>query len=133
MRYIAGAAVVLVFLGIALSTAMSESFVNPYRSVSDVVSGGQSYEGRQVQVQGYVVKESVEWAPRNLNFTLTDGRASIDVVYYGVIPATFPLGEELEQSTRIDVVAIGVVKNGRVYANKLLVKCPSKYEAKIAE
>ncbi|NOZ58306.1 MAG: cytochrome c maturation protein CcmE, partial [Euryarchaeota archaeon] len=72
LRYVVGVLVVLVFLGIALSTATSESFVNPYKSVSDVVEDPGRYEGRQVQVQGYVVKESVEWAPRNLNFTLTD-------------------------------------------------------------
>ncbi|NOZ58222.1 MAG: cytochrome c maturation protein CcmE, partial [Euryarchaeota archaeon] len=48
-----------------------------------------------------------------------------------VIPATFPLGEDLEQTTRIDVVAIGVVKQGEIRASKLLVKCPSKYEAKV--
>jgi cytochrome c-type biogenesis protein CcmE len=132
LKYLAGAAVVVIFVGIAFSTTSSESFVNPYKSVSEVVGKAQSYQGKQVQVQGYVVEGTVSWAPKNLNFTLTDGKASIRVVYYGVIPATFPLGKELDPNSRIDVVAIGVLRGDTVIANKLLVKCPSKYEAKVS-
>ena len=133
LKYLVGVAVVLVFVGIAFSTTTSESFVNPYKSVSEVVGKAQSYQGRQVQVQGYVVEGSVKWVPKNLNFTLTDGRASIRVAYYGVIPSTFPLGRKLGPNSRIDVVAIGVLRGDTLVASKLLVKCPSKYEAKLAE
>ncbi|WP_456474428.1 cytochrome c maturation protein CcmE [Candidatus Pyrohabitans sp.] len=132
LKYIVGIAVVLVFVGIAFSTTSSGSFVNPYKSVSEVVSNAQNYQGKQVQVQGYVVEGSVSWVPKNLNFTLTDEKATIKVAYYGVIPATFPLDKELDPNTQIDVVAIGTLQGDTVIANKLLVKCPSKYEAKVS-
>jgi cytochrome c-type biogenesis protein CcmE len=132
LKYLVGVAVVLVFVGIAFSTTTSESFVNPYKSVSEIVNNAQSYQGKQIQVQGYVVEGTVSWVPKNLNFTLTDGKASIKVAYYGVIPATFPLDKELDSNSRIDVVAIGTLRGDTVIANKLLVKCPSKYEAKVS-
>jgi cytochrome c-type biogenesis protein CcmE len=132
LKYLVGVAVVLVFVGIAFSTTSSESFVNPYKSVSEVVNNAQSYQGKQVQVQGYVVEGTVSWVPKNLNFTLTDGKASIKVAYYGVIPATFPLDKEFDPNSQIDVVAIGTLRGDTLIANKLLVKCPSKYEAKVS-
>ncbi len=133
LRYAVGIAVVLIFVGIAFSTTSSESFINPYKSVSEVVGNAQSYQGKYIQVKGYVVQGTVKWVPGNLNFTITDGSAKLRVAYYGVRPANFPVGEKLDEKSRIDVVVQGKLEGDVFVANKLLVKCPSKYEAKMAE
>ncbi len=133
VKYIAGVALILIFVLVIFSTTSGgdSGFINPYKSVSDVVNNPSRYTNRQVQVQGIVVEDTVVWAPNNLNFTITDGKKYLDVVYYGVIPATFPLGKELDPNSRIDVVAIGTFDGQKVIANKLLVKCPSKYESEL--
>ena len=47
------------------------------------------------------------------------------VVYYGVVPGNF------DQAT--SVVAKGIVKEQEFVADKLLVKCPSKYQGEDGE
>lgn len=133
LKYVAGVGLILVFLLVIFSTTSSSgsNFINPYKSVSEIVENPNNYINKQVQVQGYVVKDTIAWAPKNLNFTLTDGKNTIPIVYYGVIPATFPLGAELDESSRIDVVAIGRFDGEKVVADQLLVKCPSKYQSQL--
>ncbi len=133
LKYAAGVGLILVFILVIFSTTSSSGsdFINPYKSVSEIVEHPNNYINKQVQVQGYVVKSTIAWAPKNLNFTLTDGKSTIPVVYYGVIPATFPLGAELDENSRIDVVAIGRFDGEKVVANQLLVKCPSKYQSQL--
>lgn len=131
LKYLLGVVVILVFGGLAFSTTSGGSFVNPYRSVSEVVNNIQSYQGKQIQVNGYVMEGTVSWMPKNLNFTLTDGKASLKVAYYGVIPAAFPLNMEHDPGSQIGIVAVGALEGDTFIARKLLVNCPTKYEAKI--
>lgn len=133
VKYLAGGGLILIFTLVILSTTAGgkSGFINPYKSVSEIANNPDEYRDERVQAQGVVVEGTVEWVPRNLNFTLTDGKARMDVVYEGVIPATFPLGKELDPNSKIEVVAIGVYDGEKVRAEKLLVKCPSKYETKM--
>ncbi|MCE5284622.1 MAG: cytochrome c maturation protein CcmE [Pelosinus sp.] len=74
-----------------------------------------------VQVKGVLVSGSITQGEGSLKFTLRDERGEEKVIdYHGATP------EGLEQSTSI--VAVGKLKNGQFTAEKLLLKCPSKYQ-----
>ena len=76
-----------------------------------------------VQVSGKLVKGSDSFDEQNarLLFTLVNDKGeTLRVAYKGLKPGNF------EEATQ--VVAIGRVKGGMLDAEKLLVKCPSKYQ-----
>lgn len=123
----------VIFLFIVIGFSALDGFVSPYKTVSDVVNHPQDYTNRHVQVEGYVVKDSVSWAPPVLKFAITDGENQLDVRYEGVLPGSFPIGKVGTQS-KIDVVVIGsMADTGEFTADQILVKCPSKYEQKLNE
>ena len=76
-----------------------------------------------VQVMGALDKSSDRYdtQTQELSFALLDehGR-SMPVAYHGIRPGNF--------KDAISIVAIGRYRNGRIEADKLLVKCPSKYQ-----
>jgi cytochrome c-type biogenesis protein CcmE len=81
-----------------------------------------------VQVRGTLVgnKASVAADGKMLTFTLRDEASEeVSVVYAGAKP------EGLEQATSI--VAIGKYQNSQFTAEKLLVKCPSKYQGSVKQ
>ena len=78
---------------------------------------------KNCQVMGEIVKEAVAYDPASgaLRFPIKDQAGDrLDVYYIGVVPGNF------EQAK--DVVAIGRYHQGRFEAERLLVKCPSKYQ-----
>ena len=76
-----------------------------------------------VQVMGSLDKTSDRYdtARQELRFDLLDSNGHrMPVSYRGIKPGNF--------KDAISIVAIGSYKGGRVEAEKLLVKCPSKYQ-----
>ena len=77
-----------------------------------------------VQVMGALDKSSDRYdtgdAGALLQTSSTSTAATMPVVYRGIQPGNF--------KDAISIVAIGRYQNGRVEAEKLLVKCPSKYQ-----
>ena len=76
-----------------------------------------------VQVMGSLDKASDHYdtAKQELSFTILDGNGGkMPVVYRGIQPGNF--------KDAVSIVAIGPYREGRVEAEKLLVKCPSKYQ-----
>lgn len=117
--YILGTVLLLGFAGFSLSSF--KETLTPY------VSFEQAREAnRIVQVAGGLEKGSSSYADEQdfLYFTLQDPKTqeTIRVRYRGLKPANF---EEA-----ISIVAIGQYDEGskEFEANKLLVKCPSKYQ-----
>ena len=130
-KLVLGLGVILLFVVIGFSAL--DGFVSPYKTVSEVVSHPQDYTGRQIQVEGYVVKESISWLPPVLKFAVTDGKNQLDIKYEGVLPGSFPTGK-IGNPSRIDIVVIGsMADTGEFLAGQVLVKCPSKYEQKLNE
>ena len=81
--------------------------------------------GENVRVNGHVAPGSVEQEAGSLNlkFSIIEGRKSLPVVYEGVIPDTFKVGNE--------VVVEGYLDSAGIFrANTILAKCPSKYVPK---
>lgn len=120
--YWAGALVLLGFLALGLTT-FSQS-MNPYLSFADARKSA-----RTVQVMGALAPSSSRYdaATGTLHFGLVEEKTGerLDVAYKGVKPGNF---EEA-----ISIVAIGRHADGVFTAEKLLVKCPSKYQGQEVE
>jgi cytochrome c-type biogenesis protein CcmE len=117
--YMFGAVLLLAFAGFSFS-AFKDS-MTPYVSYERARTGD-----RIVQVAGALEKGSSSYVDtqESLFFTLKDPKSSetLRVRYQGLKPANF---EEA-----ISIVAIGRYDEGEkeFHAEKLLVKCPSKYQ-----
>lgn len=120
--YWAGAILVIGFLALGLST-FSRS-MTPYVSFTEAKAAP-----RTVQVMGALEKGTSRYDTntKTLLFTLFDEktRESIPVAYTDVKPANF--------EDAVSIVAIGRYEKGVFAAEKLLVKCPSKYQGEEME
>jgi cytochrome c-type biogenesis protein CcmE len=110
----AGLALAFVLLGV---TSFQKT-LTPYLSFEEA-----RHAKGVVQVMGGLDKTSDRYdtTTERLSFDLVDeygGR--MPVVYGGLRPANF--------KDAISIVAIGRYRGGRIEAEKLLVKCPSKYQ-----
>ena len=115
--YWVAAALTLAFLGFGL-TAFQKT-LTPYLSFDEA----RKSRG-VVQVMGGLDKESDRYdtSRQELSFDLLDpvSGGRMPVTYRGTKPANF--------KDAISIVAIGRFQDGRIEAEKLLVKCPSKYQ-----
>ena len=117
--YVIGSLLILGFIGFSLSSF--KQTLTPYVSYEEARTAN-----RMVQVAGALEKGSSAYRNENqsLYFTLKDPKtqANIRVRYKGVKPGNF--------EDAISIVAIGRFDEGtkEFEANKLLVKCPSKYQ-----
>ncbi|CQR73697.1 Cytochrome c-type biogenesis protein CcmE [Sporomusa ovata DSM 2662] len=106
---------------ITYSVFVFQSSVTPYVTFAQAKSAKST-----VQVKGILASAKVMQAEdgRYTQFMLRDDAGEeAAVVYRGVKP------DGLEQATGI--VAIGKYTNGQFQADKLLVKCPSKYQGSV--
>ena len=114
--YWIAAALTLAFVGFGL-TAFQKT-LTPYLSFDEAKKARGV-----VQVMGGLDKTSDRYdtTRQELAFDLLDpnGRR-MPVVYRGIRPGNF--------KDAISIVAIGRYRRGRIEAEKLLVKCPSKYQ-----
>jgi cytochrome c-type biogenesis protein CcmE len=120
--YWLGAAVLLGFVVLGLST-FSKS-MTPYVSFQEAKTSG-----RTVQVMGALEKGTSRYdiATKTLHFNLVDPHTKdvIPVTYTDVKPANF--------EDAVSIVAIGKYQADAFRAEKLLVKCPSKYQGEEVE
>ncbi len=120
--YWAGAVLILGFLVLGLSTFTKS--MTPYVTFTEAKSSG-----RTVQVMGALQKGSTRYdtEKKTLFFTLVDPQTKdvIPVAYTDVKPANF--------EDAVSIVAIGRYHNDTFAAEKLLVKCPSKYQGEEVE
>src|SRR6266542_4453211 len=110
----AGLAVVFVLLGVTSFTKT----LTPYLTFDEAKKARGV-----VQVMGSLDKTSDRYdtAREELSFDLLDASGRrMPVVYRGIRPGNF--------KDAISIVAIGRYREGRIQAEKLLVKCPSKYQ-----
>jgi cytochrome c-type biogenesis protein CcmE len=117
-------AVLTVAVSLAAMLAISVTFMvnaNPYVDVDQALSNG----GDGLHLLGTIQKSTVHSDPikREISFDVVDAKGkTMHVDYHG--EAISNMGEAEK------VVAIGYVKNGQFLSNKLLIKCPSKYDDK---
>ena len=114
--YVIAVVMALAFVGLGL-TAFQKT-LTPYLGFDEA----RKAKGL-VQVMGALDKESDRYDTVNqeLSFDLLDDKGGrIRIAYRGTKPANF--------KDAVSIVAIGRFASGRIEAEKLLVKCPSKYQ-----
>jgi len=123
-----GLVIVAVAIGIIISTAGDAStYVNFSKAKEMAVSG----DNESIHVVGTLKKNTAgqilemdyqpEIDPNYFSFTLIDNNnVAQKVVYKSTKPQDFDKSEQ--------VVVVGKMQNGTFAAEKILMKCPSKYE-----
>ena len=120
--------VVTVALG-GLLWASTREGAEYYKYVDEVLADAARYQGKRLRVHGDVVEGSLESDKASLRYRFKiasrapRSAAVISAEFNGIPPDTFKAGAE--------VIAAGVLaSDGRLLADKIETKCPSKYEAK---
>lgn len=116
-KWVAGVIIILIFGGFAFYSFSSS--LSPYVTLNEAARASG-----QVQVIGTIVEEkeiNFDLNTGRLEFYLADEEGTVAVVSY-----SGPRPDNLEESE--NVVIVGQYINGKFHAEKLLVKCPSKYE-----
>jgi len=138
------AVLLLAFAGVMYFTLREDAAY--YKHVDEVMSTPQQWEGRRLQLHGFVVPGSILVKPSTLEykFKVQSKGAVVDASYKGVVPDTFKdesevvLKGQLTPMTREEAQAFlaGVRETPRerplmfhTDANGIMAKCPSKYEA----
>ena len=120
-RFLIGGIIIFLAIGY-LGYIGFQSSATYYYTISELTEQESSIYGENVRVKGQVAPGSVEQEAvgRELKFTIIDGEESLPVVYRGVIPDTFKVGNE--------VVIEGQLNSAGIFqAYTLMAKCPSKY------
>jgi len=103
-----------------------------YKNVDEVMTNRQEWEGKKLQLHGYVVPGSILRKRDSLEYRFkvrsTPARSSdeavmVDATYSGVVPDTFKDEAEVVLKGRLDGTTFSTEANG------VMAKCPSKYEA----
>ncbi len=125
VKLIEGVSIIILLL--AMSANAIGDFLDPMKLVSEVTAQPEDYLNRNIQVIGFIVEGTWQkTGPNTYIFRLTDGNATIDVEYTGDVPGTI--------KPDVGVTVIGtLVSPDKVVSNKLLLKCPSKYEQDIRD
>lgn len=116
--------IVLPALFIILIGGLFTENISPYISVTELKT--DDVANRNVQVYGDVLVDSIHFDKDLglLSFDITDGDSVVQVQHRGMV-------SNLQNAT--EVVAIGEYMDGVFQAEKVLVKCPSKYQELISE
>jgi cytochrome c-type biogenesis protein CcmE len=118
---------VLAFTGL-LWVTLSEG-TEYYKHVDEVMASPQDWQGKQLQLHGFVVANSILVRPDTLEyrFKVQSNGKVVDASYTGIVPDTFKdrPGEEAEVVLKGQLTPAGF----HVDPNGVMAKCPSKYEA----
>ena len=134
-RYIKiGVTVIVLFTAFAgLMWATLRDGTEYFKHVDEVMTDRQAWEGKPLQLHGYVVPGSIMVRPNTLEYKFKvqnnparTGEAGnvIDASYKGVVPDTFKDEAEVVLKGRLTPEGFHTDPNG------VVAKCPSKYEAK---
>jgi cytochrome c-type biogenesis protein CcmE len=124
-KLIVALVVVVAIIGVLIQTAITKASTY-YITVDELFAEGASAVDQQTAVSGDIVGSSVDWSPEKslLKFTIKDsaGSRALPVVFHGDKPDDF--------ANDWPVIVFGKLNNQGVFvADKLLIKCPSKYSS----
>ncbi len=122
-KFLIGGIIILLAIGYLSFMGFTGS-ATYYYTVSEIMEKGNLVYGENIRINGEVATGSVEQESGSfvLRFTIVDveGEASLPVVYQGVVPDTFKVGNA--------VVVEGEINSDDVFrAHTLMPKCPSRY------
>jgi cytochrome c-type biogenesis protein CcmE len=117
------AILVVAFAGLLYST-LNEG-TEYYKHVDEVMTNPTAWEGKRLQLHGFVVDDSIMRKPDTLDylFKIQSNGSVITARYTGVVPDTFKNGSEVVLKGRLAPDGFKVEPNG------VMAKCPSKYQA----
>ncbi len=118
MKVIVGILIIIVCLVVGYSALSDARY---YRTVEEVADDPVYYSSHEVNLIGDIVNGTFEQvSTQEYLFQITDNNATLDVVYYNVLPRTFN-----KEGT---IVVIGKMNQTRFEATEMQVKCPTKYD-----
>jgi cytochrome c-type biogenesis protein CcmE len=117
------AILVVAFAGLLYST-LGEG-TQYYKHVDEVMVNPTAWEGKRLQLHGFVVDDSIMRKPDSLDylFKVQQNGSVVTARYTGVVPDTFKGGAEVVLKGRLGPEGFTVDPNG------VMAKCPSKYQA----
>ncbi len=117
------AILVVAFAGLLYST-LNEG-TEYYKHVDEVMVNPAAWEGKRLQLHGFVVDDSIMRKPDTLDylFKIQSNGSVVTARYTGVVPDTFKNGSEVVLKGRLGPDGFKVDPNG------VMAKCPSKYQA----
>ncbi len=115
----------LAFGGLLWST-LSEG-TEYYKHVDEVTADPAAWQGKNLQVHGFIVEKSILRRPDSLDwrFEIENNGEILRAEYSGIVPDTFKDGAEVVVRGRLGANGIEVAPNG------VMAKCPSKYEPRV--
>lgn len=119
----ASAAVFVLALSGLMYTTLSEG-TEYFKNVDEVVSDPGAWQGKRMNLHGFVVEKSILRKPDTLEyrFQVQNNGKVVPVHYTGVVPDTFKDGSEVVLKGHLTDSGFMVAPNG------VVAKCPSKYE-----
>jgi len=114
--------VLVLAFGALMYTTLSEG-TEYYKHVDEVMANPQAWQGKNLQVHGFVVPKSIGRKRDSLDyrFEIQRNGQKLTAFYTGVVPDTFKDDSE--------VVLTGRLTSEGFKATDMTAKCPSKYEA----
>lgn len=118
------AAVLVAAVSGLMYTTLSEG-TEYYKMVDEVLADRSAWEGKNLQLHGFVVADSIRQKPGTLQyrFEIQNNGQVVTANYTGVVPDTFKDGSEVVLKGKLQPEGFAVAPNG------VMAKCPSKYEA----
>ena len=97
-----------------------------FKHVDEVMADRQAWEGKPLQLHGYVIPGSIMQRPNTLDyrFKVQSKGTVVGASYTGIVPDTFKDGSEVVVKGTLAPDGFTVEPNG------VMAKCPSKYEPK---
>ena len=114
----------LAFSGLLYSTLRDGT--EYYKHVDEVMGDPSAWQGKRLQLHGYIVEGSILQRPNTLQyrFQVQSNGKIVHVEYTGIVPDGFKSGSEVVLKGRLNPEQGFSVEPGGVMA-----KCPSKYVA----
>ena len=125
IKIAATASILVLALGGLFYTTLREG-TEYYKHVDEVMGNPGAWQGKRLQLHGYVVDKSILRKPDTLEyrFQIQSNGKMVQASYTGVVPDTFKDGSEVVLKGRL-----GSNDRFLVDANGVMAKCPSKYQA----
>jgi cytochrome c-type biogenesis protein CcmE len=125
LKIAATCAALLLGLGGLMFTSLREG-TEYFKHVDEVMADPGTWQGKKVQLHGYVVEKSIERKRDSLDyrFRVHNNGQVVQATYSGIVPDTFKDGAEVVLSGELGPHGFTVAPNG------VMAKCPSKYEAR---
>ena len=109
--------------GVLLYTSLGES-MQFYKYTDEVMASPAEWQGKSLQVHGFVVPGSIAMKPGTLEYRFDMQRNGkvMRAFYTGIVPDTFKNDSEVVLTGKLS-------PDNSFHATEMTAKCPSKYDA----